>query len=221
MADTPPPGEFKRFFSDVWRLLTGKPQKTSAGAEVDHLGRARRFIQGLPRRAAFSAASQAARAAAKVFGKFAGGLGAKPQPYTDSVWYPVKSSWIIALLYVPMTYRAARAVDDQYGKGRSAGFVPMPGSPSEAARQRGPDRAIGDLTMKVVVKPRADGQPNANPSGNYTYPRVPRYVMDDWVAARTGGTYYHAGEIRAFSDRRGIFQRALVRQRDSSKRPRK
>lgn len=220
----PSRGEFAQFFGDVFRALTGRTQKTSTGATVDHLGRARAFLGGLPRRGLISAASQAARAAAKVFGRAMGGAKSGKRPYTDSVWYPVKSSWIISLLYVPMTYEGARAVSipgDPYGTGASAGFVPMPGSPNAAARKRGPDRAIGDLTMKVKVRPRADGMPNVNPSGNYTYPRVPRYVMDDWVEATSAGTYYHSGEIKAFSDRRGIFQRALVRaRRASSKRKR-
>lgn len=224
MAGTPSKGEFVQFFSDVWRLLTGKGSKRSDGSEVDHLGRARRFIAGIPRRQIFSAASSAARAAAKVFGRtlagFGSGIGSDQHAYQDAVWIAVGSSWIKALRYQPMKYKAVRALPDEYsqsmqdylngGQGprsvKSSGFIPMPASGviEKQGYKRNPDRDIGDLDMWVKKESKV------NPSGRYTYPRVPRWVMDDWMAAGSKGQYYHHGDIRIYSDRRAIFQRFRI-----------
>jgi hypothetical protein len=86
------------------------------------------------------------------------------------------------------------------------GFIPMPASGviEKQGYKRNPDRDTGDLDMWVLTVSKS------NPGGKYTYPRVPRWVMDDWMAAGSKGQYYHYGDIRTYSDRRAIFQRFRI-----------
>ena len=63
-------------------------------------------------------------------------------------------------------------------------------------------RDIGDLTM-VVLKPSAP-----NPSGRYTYPSVPRKVMDGAMRAPSKGKFYWS-TLRYYSNRGAIGRRLL------------
>lgn len=212
----PSKSELVGFFKDVWGALIGR-NVTKSDSEGGALGRAKRFLQRLDKSTKRFVGGAMKRAGMDAFRTIQ--LG-----YQDGQVVGVSSSWIESLQFTPMRYRAVRALPDEYAQsmdsyksggtkrdGRQAGYIAMPESQAE---RRGPNDS-GDLTMKVKKAS------NANPSRRYTYPKVPRYIMDEWLSAATAGSYYHQGHIQVYSDRRTIFQRAMIRRmRPSSKRKR-
>ena len=216
MAEAPPRSAFLGFFKDVWSALLGGT--TSKAPDGGSLGRAGRFLKMLD------------KGAKKIIGGTMARMGAKAAltarlEYKDAQPEPVISSWIESLTFTPMRYRFERALPDEYSQGiysyraggtqrnsNQAGFINVP---DEQLARKGPDD-VGDLTMKVI-RPSAP-----NPSRKYTYPMVPRAIMDEWLVYGSAGKYYWEGQIRGYSNRRVIFQRALLRTaRQSSTRRRR
>ena len=202
MAEAPTRSAFLGFFKDVWSALLGG--STSKAPDGGALGRASRFLKMLDKGAKRLIGGTMARMGAKA------ALTARLN-YKDGQPVAVISSWIESLQFTPMRYRFERALPDQYTTAGQGGFISVP---DEQTARKGPDD-VGDLTMKVI-RPSAP-----NPSRKYTYPMVPRAIMDDWVSDASLGGYYWHGQIRGYSNRRVIFQRALLRNaRKSSTRKR-
>ena len=203
MAEAPTRSAFLGFFKDVWSALLGGT--TSKAPDGGSLGRAGRFLKMLD------------KGAKKIIGGTMARMGAKAAltarlEYKDAQPEPVISSWIESLTFTPMRYRFERALPDQYTTGGHSGFINVP---DEQLARKGPDD-VGDLTMKVI-RPSAP-----NPSRKYTYPMVPRAIMDEWLTYGSAGKFYWEGQIRGYSNRRVIFQRALLRTaRQSSTRRRR
>lgn len=178
------------FLGNVFKAVTQRPVAADPLQPETALGRARLFLARLAR-----ASTPAGRLATQIFRGVGQVIGLSKADFTDGVPKAVNSSWIKTLTFRPFVYRAEAATPDQYG----AGFFPVPDKDPRGLRLKMND--IGDLIMLVLHPSRS------NPSGSYTYPRVPRRIMADWTAAPSKGRYYWAGEIRQYSDRRAIFQR--------------
>jgi hypothetical protein len=110
-------------------------------------------------------------------------LGARD--YTDGAPYDPGSSWIKSLTFRPLLYRT-----EQYGE-----------DAPEELRGRGvpgfavPDREYGKLRLRLLDQGDLimATEPNSkNTSGRYTYPNVPRSLMDAWTRAPSAGRFYHS-----------------------------
>jgi len=110
-------------------------------------------------------------------------LGARD--YTDGNPYDPGSSWIKSLTFRPLLYRT-----EQYGE-----------DAPEELRGRGvpgfavPDREYGKLRLRLLDQGDLimATEPNSkNTSGRYTYPNVPRSLMDAWTRAPSAGRFYHS-----------------------------
>ena len=110
-------------------------------------------------------------------------LGARD--YTDGAPYDPGSSWIKSLTFRPLLYRT-----EQYGE-----------DAPEELRGRGvpgfavPDREYGKLRLRLLDQGDLimETEPNSkNTSGRYTYPNVPRSLMDAWTRAPSAGRFYHS-----------------------------
>jgi hypothetical protein len=108
----------------------------------------------------------------------------RPRKYTDGIDYQVRSSWIAAFNFRPLSGGKGGLV--QQFKGNAF--------PSKLPSN------TGDLTM---ITTRAS---YANPSGRYTYPNVPRAIMDRAVDTSSAGKYYW-GVLRYYSNRSLIGRR--------------
>lgn len=205
----PSKSSWRSFLGNVFKAITGAPVRFDPAQPDTALGRARNFIQRLGRvnRGAGRMAGQIIRGVAQV-------VGLARADFRDGEPKGVSSSWIKSLTYTPLVYRAEAAEPDEYG----GGFIAVPDARPRGLRLRMND--IGDLTMQVITPS------HANPSGAYIYPKVPRRIMADWVQAASAGKYYWGGEIRIYSDRRGVFQRLArygsgIAPRQSAPRPRR
>ena len=115
--------------------------------------------------------------------------------YVDGEDFSVASSWIKAVQFMPMGGRNLAAP-------KKKGYQPT-------------NADKGDLTMEVL-RPSAP-----NPSGRYTYPHVPRSVMDKMVKADSKGKFYWK-TLRFYSNRSLIGRRMKASSRlKMSKRKRK
>jgi hypothetical protein len=122
------------------------------------------------------------------------GQGDQPQ-YTDGLDVGVKSSWILGLNFRPIG-----------GVGEIVQAPMKGGRLSNSGAQRAYLFSKGDMTM-VLKEPSQE-----NGSGRYTYPRVPRKVMNDMLMAPSKGRFYWWGYngskgLRTYSNRAEIGQR--------------
>lgn len=106
--------------------------------------------------------------------------------YTDGEDFDVESSWIKAVQFMPMGGR-------HLSTPRKQGHQPTMADK-------------GDLTMEVL-KPSSK-----NPSGRYTYPHVPRMVMNSMVKAASKGKFYWK-TLRFYSNRALIGRRMKAKSR--------
>lgn len=144
-----------------------------------------------------------------VFPKRVSGVG--PQDkfiYTDGIDVAVNSSWIAAVNFRPLGGRA-QVVHQTFGRSRLGSSV----------GQRDYLFQKGDLTM--VGK----GASRNNPSGRYTYPNVPRKVMNDMLSSPSKGRFYWWGyggskALRSYSNRARIGKRMRATGRYLTRNPR-
>ena len=122
--------------------------------------------------------------------------GSREQPtYTDGLDVGVKSSWILGVNFRPIG-----------GVGEVITAPMQGGRLSNSGVQRAYLFNKGDLTM-VLKNPSYE-----NGSGRYTYPRVPRKVMNDMLMSPSKGRFYWGGDngskgLRTYSARAEIGQR--------------
>ncbi len=159
----------------AFNIITGNAPRDQAATTTAALGslfarRIRGFGQAVKDRAlqGFKAATQA--------------MGARD--YVDGEPFNPGSSWIKSLTFRPMLYR-----QEQYG----------PDAPEEL-RGRGvpgfnvPDREYGRIRLRLLDSGDLimETEPNSkNTTGRYTYPNVPRSLMDAWTRAPSAGRFYH------------------------------
>jgi hypothetical protein len=117
-------------------------------------------------------------------GTIPAGGGPPARKYTDGIDYQVRSSWIAAFNFRPLS-------------GGRGGLTQQFGGPAFPSRL---PSNTGDLTM--VVKRTS----YANPSGRYVYPNVPRAIMDRAVDTSSPGKFYW-GVLRYYSNRSLIGRR--------------
>ena len=123
------------------------------------------------------------------------GRGKSPPEYTDGLDVAVKSSWILGVNFRPLG-----------GVGQVVQAPMQGGRLSNSGAQREYLFSKGDLTM-VLKNPSQE-----NGSGRYTYPRVPRKVMNDMLEAPSKGRFYWWGYngssgLRTYSNRAEIGSR--------------
>lgn len=103
--------------------------------------------------------------------------------YIDGQPYNPGSSWIKFLTFRPVLYRmeqyGADAPDELRGRGVPGFAVP--------------DREYGKVRLKLfdsgdLIMTTEPNQQNS--SGEYTYPNVPRSLMDAWTRAPSAGQFY-------------------------------
>ena len=105
--------------------------------------------------------------------------------YVDGEPYNPNSSWIKSLTFRPLLYRTEQYGDDapEELRGRGVPGFAVPDREYGKVRLRMLDQ--GDLIMAT--------EPNSkNTSGRYTYPNVPRSLMDAWTRAPSAGRFYHS-----------------------------
>lgn len=128
--------------------------------------------------------------------------------YTDGIDVAVNSSWIAGVNFRPLGGRA-EVVQQTFGKSRLGSNV----------GQRDYLMQKGDLTMVTKNASRN------NSGGRYTYPNVPRKVMNDMLVAPSKGRFYWWGyggskALRSYSNRARIGTRMRATGRYLRRNPR-
>lgn len=175
----------------AFNIITGNAPRdqaatTTAGLASLFARRIRGFGQSVKDRAfqGFRAVTQA--------------LGARD--YVDGEPYNPGSSWIKSLTFRPFIYRQEQYGDDAPDELRGRG---VPGF-------NVPDREYGKLRLRLLDQGDLvmETEPNSkNTTGRYTYPNVPRSLMDAWTRAPSAGQFYHRkgkNGPQSFSNRAAI-----------------
>lgn len=120
--------------------------------------------------------------------------------YVDGQPFNPGSSWIKSLTFRPLIYRQEQYGDDAPEELRGRG---VPGF-------NVPDREYGKVRLRLLDQGDLimETEPNSkNTSGRYTYPNVPRSLMDAWTRAPSAGRFYHSKRgngPQAYSNRAAI-----------------
>lgn len=199
----PTPGSFLKFFQAVFKgaaqgagniLVSASQALARLGARLQRIGAPGK--QGFQPKAPTVKPFQPPKPSAVPPRPGRTAPGAAPvQQYTDGLDFAVRSSWIAGINFRPLG-----------GRTDAVNLAMVPGRLSSAVNVRQYLMERGDLTM-IVINPSRN-----NPGGRYTYPRVPRKVMNDMIMAPSKGRFYWWGYggsvgLRNYSNRASIGRR--------------